>query len=90
MKPNRKDAMQTMINEINQRFPMGAPDRDICLGICSGCPKKLLQFMEMQLEDWQEALDNGEIPTFKQLQKRATQARKIEAVLIKNELITTR
>ena len=87
MKPTCQVAMQQMIDAIKQRFPFSQPTSFYCSGQCVGCAKKLLQFMEMQLELWQMELDNGEIPDFAELAKRGKQAKKIEAALIKNGLI---
>jgi hypothetical protein len=87
MKPNTTKAMQQLIGQIKQQIPFNLPVEKICAGDCYGCPKKLLLYLECEIENWQHALDNKEIPKLGDIQKLAKTSKKIYAVLDKNGLI---
>lgn len=48
---------------------------------------KLLEFLDMEVYDWEQRLDMGEIPNFGDLHRLANMAQKIYRVLDKNGLI---
>jgi len=86
-KPRLRQAMLDLIAQVETEFPFDKPEAQICADSCIGCPKKLMEFMEQEIWSWQDRLDNGEEPTFGDLQKLAKKAHKIYPVLVKNNLI---
>ncbi|MCF7980414.1 MAG: hypothetical protein K9K86_00410 [Pseudomonadales bacterium] len=87
MKPDTRQAMLSMINEARASIPFGLSEAELCSGICHGCSKKLLNFLEMELNSWEYRLNQGESPTFGDLQQLAKISRKIYNALAKSGLI---
>ncbi|RMH37733.1 MAG: hypothetical protein D6694_13205 [Gammaproteobacteria bacterium] len=79
--------MVDLINKIRRTFPLDAPDSRVCRFDCTVCNKKLLEFLEMQVEDWEQRLAAGETPTLGDLEKFARMARKIHRALKKNGVV---
>ena len=86
-KPSTPQAMQQLLNDIREQLPIGAPEADLCQKVCIGCPKKLLSYIELEVDDWQRALDNSVIPTFGDIRQLTRSAQKIHAVMVKNRLV---
>ncbi len=87
MKPDTVLAMQNLIKQIKSAIPYGLGKTDNCPDICRGCSVKLIDFLEVEIEDWEYRLVNDETPNFKDLDKLAKTAKKIYRVLISNGLI---
>lgn len=87
MKPNPAKAMQILIFEIRQHIPFDTPESTLCLGPCQGCSKKLIEFLESELRDWQVRLDQGAEPKLGDISKLAKIATTISKVLITNGFI---
>jgi hypothetical protein len=87
MKPDRKTAMQQLIDEVRQAFPFAVPEAEICAGKCVGCPKKLLEIVDTELCDWEVKLADGEVPTFGELAKLAKLCKNIHRGLKRNNLV---
>ena len=85
-KPATQQAMQQLLDDIRRQLPVGAPEADLCQKICIGCPKKLMVYIELEVDDWQRALDNGATPKLGDIGQLARSARKINAVMEKNGL----
>ncbi len=87
MKPKTDVAMQQLINEIRFNFPFTAAPESFCAANCYGCPKKLMLYLETELDGWQCQLDDGIIPLIGDINRLAKTARKIYKVLLKNKLV---
>ncbi|HFD87830.1 MAG TPA: hypothetical protein ENJ35_09170 [Gammaproteobacteria bacterium] len=87
MKPDTRAAMSNLIDEIAKAMPFGASNEDLCAPSCSGCSIKLLEHIDMELSDWKRRLDEGDIPTFGDLQQLAKTAKKVYAVLDRNGVV---
>jgi hypothetical protein len=89
MKPNTQVAMKNMIREIRNVMPFDAPEVVVCSdkNSCLGCSVKLLEYLESELENWEQLLDAGEIPGFKDLQKLEKTSRRIYKALENNGLV---
>ncbi len=87
MKPNTVDAMHELIVQIKTELPFKGVDTSFCSDTCTGCSIKLLEFIAIEIDDWEYKLNQGTVPSFKDLNKLAKMAKKIRAVLIKNKLI---
>lgn len=87
MKPSLQTAMQTLITEIRQALPLHLDQAQLCQGPCQGCSKKLLEYLDTELEQQESALQRGHIPRFGDLQRLARSGRKIHQTLIRNGII---
>jgi len=86
-KPDIFTASQNLINAIRAVFPFDMPEAQLCAGVCIGCPKKLLAFMDSELEYLQSRINQQEKINLGDLQTLERQAKKIKKVLQKNQLI---
>ena len=89
MKPSCHNAMQSLLAQIRRTLPFELDPSQLCNGPCQGCPKKLLEFIDMELCEWEQRLAVGEEPTFGDLHKLAKRAKKIHRVLDNNGLIAS-
>ena len=87
MKPDTSKAMKDLIKQVRNAVPFDTQQEQLCNGPCTGCPKKLMEYLDTQLEEWEADLKVGEEPTFGDIQKLAKTSRKIYGVLEKNNLI---
>jgi hypothetical protein len=87
MKPNTILAMYNLIKQIKSSIPFDLDKTDACPDSCRGCSVKLIDFLEVEIKDWEFRLVNNETPNFKDLDKLAKTAKKIHRVLINNGLI---
>ena len=88
-KPDTRTAMQALINEVRQTIPFDTPEAVMCSddSSCQGCSLKLLEFLSMELDNWQQKLEDGEVPNFGDLQKLGKSSRAVYKVLEKNGLV---
>lgn len=87
MKPDTTTAMQSLINEVRFSIPFELPMSELCSGICHGCAKKLIDFLDMELGDWEQRLQQGEKPGLGDINKLARTSQKIYRALQKNQLV---
>ncbi|MDO6514059.1 hypothetical protein WNY58_14235 [Neptuniibacter pectenicola] len=87
MKPDTTEAMQTLIKQIRETIPFDMPVALMCNGPCTGCAKKLLDYLDMELLDKEKNLKEGEIPNLGDIDKLAKTAKKIYRSLQKNGLV---
>jgi len=87
LKPDTTTAMTILIKEIKEVFPFGMSEAEICAGKCIGCPKKLLEYISMQVEHCQAELDNGDTPTLADISNLARIGKKVHRSLAKNGLV---
>lgn len=87
MKPDTTEAMQTLIKQIRETIPFDMPVALMCNGPCTGCAKKLLDYLDMELLDKEKSLKGGETPNLGDIDKLAKTAKKIYRSLQKNGLV---
>ena len=87
-KPSTTQAMGELIVQVRHQIPFEIPTEQLCNGPCRGCPKKLLEFLDMELEEWEQRLDGNEQPLLGDVQRLAKRSRKIYCSLQKNGLVT--
>jgi len=87
MKLDTRSAMQVLLAEIRAAIPFDLPEADICSADCRGCSKKLLEFLEMEVQGWELRLDRGDKPDFGDLNGLAKSARKIYNALSRSGLV---
>ena len=87
MKPKVSVAMQTIINETRAALPFGASDAQLCSDNCQGCSKKLLEFLDSELDNWEHKLHDGVQPNFGDIHRMGKTCKKVYMVLKNNGLI---
>ncbi len=87
MKPGTIQAMKNLIIQIREAIPFDTPTSKLCAGPCRGCPKKLLEFLDCELEYWEERLEYGDTPTLGDINTLAKRSKKIYYSLDKNGII---
>lgn len=87
MRPDPGTAMHGLIREIRTRVPFATPEASLCRGPCRGCSKKLLEFLDTELEEWEGRLEEGEMPRFGDLKRLEKLATKVMAALRRNGLV---
>ncbi|QJQ98275.1 hypothetical protein [Halomonas sp. PGE1] len=76
-----------MIHEIRAQVPFDTPESSLCRGPCRGCSKKLLEFLDTELEEWEGRLEEGEVPRFGDLKRLEKLATKVMTALRRNGLV---
>ncbi|ROS05334.1 hypothetical protein EDC56_0864 [Sinobacterium caligoides] len=87
MKPATNTAMRQLITTVRSVMPFSIPIQELCSGTCRGCAKKLLEYLDTELSEWEARLDDGESPGFNDLRQLTKTSRKIHAALVRNGLI---
>ncbi len=87
MKPNSVAAMQNLIDEIRASIPFDTSVSVLCNDQCRSCSKKLLEYLEMEIEGQLLKLNDGEVPTLGDVDKLAKTSRKIYKALTVNGVI---
>jgi hypothetical protein len=88
MKPKTDVVMADIIQQIKEAFPFEMSEEEMCAETCShGCPKNLLEYIHMEITEWEQRLEKGESPNFRDIQRLSKTAKKIYAILEKNNLI---
>jgi len=88
MKPDTSTAMRVLIAEVRATIPFTASQSRICTGACDRCSRKLLDFLEGELADWERRLDGGEAPKLGDVTLLARTSHKVYAVLQCNGLVS--
>ncbi len=81
MKPDTSSAMRRLIDQVRTEIPFDLPEETICSGDCRGCAKKLLEFLDAELSDWECRLDAGEVPLLGEVQRLGRCCRKVHIAL---------
>lgn len=87
MKPNTSTAMQNLIAEVRLAIPFDANEEQLCTDSCKGCSMKILEFLEMELEAWEQKLQEGVKPDFGDIHRLSKTCKKVYMVLKKNGLV---
>ncbi len=87
MKPDTTQAMSELIDQIKTALPLNQSDIITCSGQCKVCPEKLIEYISMELENWEYRLESGEKPNFKDLNNLAKTGLKIHTALDKKGFI---
>ena len=80
--------MQQLIQQVRETLPFGMPESNLCADECKGCSLKLLEFLDMELMDWERRLDKGEVPSLADIQHIAKISQKIYKVLDRNGVLS--
>lgn len=82
--------MQQLIQEVRETLPFGTPQGYVCADQCKGCSLKLLEFLDLELMEWEDKLQQGQVPGLVDVQYIARVSRKIHSVLAKNGVLEQR
>ena len=88
-KPDTVEAMVRLISQIRSTVPFDTPIEELCNGPCTGCSKKLMDYLDMELEEKEALLTAGHNPTLGEINRLKKTAVKIHSVLVQNGLIDT-
>ncbi|MEF3023189.1 hypothetical protein V4D05_18925 [Vibrio mimicus] len=90
-KPNRITAMQQIIDAVQAEFPLYQEDTFKCGtdNTCLGCPKKLMELVDTELQYWQHQINRGQSPTFDELNQFGKMCRNVRRALIRNNRISS-
>lgn len=85
-KPDRMTAMQQIIDAVKAQFPLYQEDTFRCgpNNTCIGCPKKLMEMVDMELTYWQSQIKRGIAPTFEELNRFGKMCKNIRRALVRN------
>ena len=88
-KPDTATAMRNMLEKIRHTIPFDAPESSTCSDSesCQGCSVKLLEYLQLEVDNWQQKLDEGYRPNFADLSALEKSARKIYRSLERNDLV---
>lgn len=88
-KPDRKTAMLELIKQVKAEFPLYEPSTFICGANtdCQGCPKKLLELVDSEINYWEHAIARGVIPSFDQLRRFGKMCLGVKRGLARNNLL---
>ena len=86
-KPKTPDAMLQLIDQVRTAIPFTISEAELCFGTCHGCPKKLIEYLDTELTDWTDRLDNNEIPLLGDVDRLGRTSKKIYKVLQKNQVV---
>ena len=88
MKPKTPVAMQQLIQQVRETLPFGLPQGDVCADECKGCSLKLLDYLDLELIDWENRLQQGDVPGLGDIQRVAKISRRIYKVLDRNGVLS--
>jgi len=80
--------MRQLIAQIRAALPFDAPESQMCETTdCRGCSRKLLEYLDAELQTRESDLDHGITPTFGDLKKLGDTANKVRKALERNGLV---
>ena len=83
MKPDVKTAMANLIKEARERLPFYFHFESDCEGRCEECPFKLMEFLDMDLSDWEYKLKRGYTPNLDDIHRLGQDCKEIHNLLLK-------
>ncbi|USD67379.1 hypothetical protein [Vibrio sp. SCSIO 43136] len=88
-KPDRITAMQQIIDAVKAQFPLYQEETFKCGvdSLCTGCPKKLMELVDSELQYWQHQIDQNISPTFDELRRFGKMCKNVRRALVRNGLI---
>ncbi len=87
MKPDIKTAMANLIKEARAKIPFNLSFSGNCEGRCEECSEKLLEYLDIDLLDWEARLKRGDTPTLTELGRLGRACTEVHAIMQKKGLI---
>lgn len=79
--------MENLIKEARARLPFDFPFESYCEGRCEECPFKLMEFLDIDLCDWEDGLKQGKVPTLNDVHRLGRDCKEIHDILLKKGFI---
>jgi len=86
-KPRTTEVMRSLIGEARAVLPLDLSPEQVCADECRGCSIKLIEYLAMELDNWEYRLEEGAIPNFRDLDRLERSCSKIHRALQKNGLV---
>ncbi|MGB5444893.1 MAG: hypothetical protein WBM99_05225 [Psychromonas sp.] len=80
--------MLNIILLVRADFPFDNPNIQICGDTCVGCPKKLLEIVEIEIMHWESVLKRGETPNLGDISRFAKLCKNVRRGLLRNGLVS--
>jgi hypothetical protein len=80
-KPNVKTAMENLIKEARAKMPFNLSFGGNCEGRCDEYPEKLLEYLDIDLLNWEDKLKKGIVPTLTDLERLGRECRETYEIL---------
>jgi len=87
-KPNRKTAMLNIIELVKNDFPFDDESVQVCGDTCVGCPKKLLELVETEIQYWEHAIEQEELPNLTEIARFAKLCKNVKRGLVRNGILS--
>ena len=87
MKSDVKTAMENLIKETRAKIPFNLSFSGNCEGRCDECPEKLLEYLDIDLLNWEERLKRGDKPTMTDLVVLGKTCQEVYDIMKKKGLI---
>lgn len=87
MKSDVKTAMEDLIKQAREKMPFHLSFSGNCEGRCDECPFKLLEYLDMDLSNWEYKLQHGGVPTLGDVHALAKECKDVYAILQKQGLV---
>jgi hypothetical protein len=81
--------MAELIARVRREIPLERVGAQACSGDCQGCSRKLIEYLESELQSWELRLAQGETPGLADLSRLIKISTKIQRVLVRNGLVAS-
>ncbi|ABI70430.1 hypothetical protein ACRN9Z_08010 [Shewanella frigidimarina] len=87
-KPDRVSAMKQLLDQVKTSLPLDQPGIFSCgpTNNCVGCPKKLLDLVDAEMNYWDAAIAQGVIPSFGDISRFGKLCRNVSRGLQRNDI----
>jgi len=87
MKPDTATAMKQLIQDARAQIPFDLPLDCSCDGHCEECPSKLVEFLYIDLSNWEFRLKRGDVPSVGELHTLGRECLEVRNLLRKKGFI---
>lgn len=81
MKPTTREAMAGLIKEAREKIPFHMSFAGDCNGRCDECAYKRLEFLDIDLSDWDYRLKRGDVPNLGDVHALARSCKEVYAIV---------
>ena len=87
MEPDVKTAMENLIKEVRSKISFKLSFSGNCEGRCEECPEKLLEYLDIDLLNWEDKLKKGQNPTLTDLERLGRECLETYKILQKHGVV---